>query len=74
MSAPWWKSAENSLTPRKIQALEQYETVGQAGVVGGRPSLRPLVGGLSPPPEAGSLWRGVVLAKFPPETYPRWLK
>ena len=54
--------------------LEQYETAGPAR--GSRvTALTQAFGGwLEPSPGGWLTRRGIVLAKFPPEPYPRWLK
>ena len=75
----WWvlpggKVQRTTLLLDKSKRLNSMRLQVRPGVAGARPSLRPLVGGSSPFLEAGLPGGGVVLAKFPPETYPRWLK
>lgn len=54
--------------------LEQYETAGPARGSRGTALTQAFGGWLEPSPGGWLTRRGIVLAKFPPETYPRWLK
>ena len=68
---PGGKVQRTTLLLDKSKRLNSMRLQARPGVAGARSSLRPLVGGSSPSLEAGLPGGGVVLGKFPPETYPR---